>query len=246
MAAAVVDVLFSYQDNYFYSGDKETVKELAVVDVKSLASQQWRFTDPCIEKALQEFNCCLFPRHGILDGDVPYENLTSILRKATESYKVLYVYGRNEYNCIKKLLERTSIFNLQDFADIKFEQLPLIPGTECLHHFQRGNTYICPHANAYRLAEWCNENWDSVNMMEAEGRLKTFKNWTLNTVSKDKLAAAGFTHRPTENFKDLTECIYCGLQVFNWSQEEDPCIKHRMLNKYCVLFNFCTIGNFDV
>lgn len=245
MAAAVIDILFASEEKPYYSSSPEIVKELAVVDVSTYSSQQWRFADPCAEN-FEEYNPWLPPKIDLSGGDVPYQSLSHILKRATESYKVLFVYGKLTTDTLKKLLQRPTIYDLKEMFDINISELPFKQGSQCLHHFLGDEALLCPHANAYRLVEWCNNHWDKINMMETQCRLQTFKNWTLTSVSKEKLASTGFTHTPTKRYEDMTECVYCGLQVSNWSSEDIPSMKHRYLNRYCMIFNFCSFGSYDV
>jgi hypothetical protein len=243
MAAAVVDILFTSQDQVYFAGDGNQIKEFAVVDITSKASQQWRFCDPCMENAMNILASHPLTKSEMMNGDVKYEQLDNILRNATHTYKVLFVFGDKEYKAIQKLLpHRSNIFNLQSIEEIKEEDTKKIDGTECMHHFHEGKTNICPLVRAYALADWCCDNWPLVNMMETKARLKTFKTWPINEVCKKELASAGFVYQPTKDKKNLTQCIYCGLQVTDWKKDDVAIIKHIMRNKYCVLFNFCNYG----
>jgi Inhibitor of Apoptosis domain len=242
MATAVVDILFTSDETPFYNEDVDIIKELAVVDIRSFASQQWRFAKPHQESPT-------FDNIGwggsLSTGDVAYEKLEQILKSATDSYKVIFTYGVKECSILKTLLQRSTVFNLYDLFNVELCKLPLVTGTECLHHFHLDAASICPHANAYRLAVWCSDNSARTNMLTYKGRLKTFNKWSFDAVNEKTLASAGFFHIPSTDFPNLTECIYCGLQVFSWSEDDIPIVKHRHQSKYCMLFNYCTFSGVD-
>lgn len=244
MAAAVVVLMFASEERPFYAEDDDIIKEVAVVDLSSYASQQWRFLNPVIETPT--FETARNLNFVSAAGDVPYERVREVIKKATDSYKLLYVYGEKDCTTLKNLLKRSTIFDVRASYKVELSELPLMAGTECLYHLHVDSAQICAHANAYRLATWCIKNYAKINLLKCSARLDTFDNWSNENVDKYYLAAAGFFHVPTEDFCHLTECIYCGLQVFNWNDNDNPIIKHRNLSKYCILFNFSTFSGIDM
>jgi hypothetical protein len=90
MAAAVIDILFANEERPYYSSSQDIVKELAVVDVSSYASQQCRFADPSVEH-LEEYCPWIAKKIDLSDGDVPYQNFNYILKRSTETYKIVFV-----------------------------------------------------------------------------------------------------------------------------------------------------------
>lgn len=244
MATAVVVLLFASEEKPHYAEESDIIKEVAIVDLSSFVSQQWRFLNPVIE--CPTFETSINHNYITDAGDVAYERMRQILKKATDTYKLLYVYGEKDCTTIKTLLNRSTIFDVHANYKVEMNELPLLPGTECLYHFHVDSAQICPHANAYRLSKWCVNNFTQINMLNLTARLDTFHNWTNENVDKFSLASTGFFHVPTEDFCHLTECIYCGLQVFNWNLDDNPYIKHRNLSKYCILYNFSTFSGNDI
>jgi hypothetical protein len=243
MSAAVVKVLFANEECIFYADQTDVIKELAVVDLSSFASQQWRFSSPTKESASYEVSSII--DYESFDGDVPYTNLQRILRKATETYKMIFTYGEKDHSFLRKLLQRSTIFDLQAMHQVELKDLPPALGTECLYHSHLDASLTCPHGIAYRLAVWCVDNSKHINLMKSKPRLETFKNWSLESVDKVALADAGFFHLPCEFFPNLTECIYCGLQIYTWKDDDNPIMKHRAYSKYCSILNFSTLTGFD-
>jgi Inhibitor of Apoptosis domain len=246
MAAAVVHILFANEEFPYFTGESNIIKELAVVDISSFASQQWRFAIPRLENVMFDVDNFMWQKPDISGGDIAYERVYEILMNATDTYKVIFVHGSKILKTLRSLMNRTTIYDLQDLHSLNLDELPVIFGTECLHHFHEDESQRCAHAKAYRLADWCDKNWNKINMMEATARKHTFKNWAEEKICKTKLAYAGFTHAPSEDFENLTVCFYCGLKVHNWTEEDIPIIKHRIESKYCMLFNFCTLSGMDV
>jgi Inhibitor of Apoptosis domain len=244
MATAVVVILFANEESPFYTEDSEIIKEVAVVDLSSFASQQWRFLNPVEDSPT--FETLSYKNYLSAPGDVAYERIRQVIKKATDTYKLLYVYGEKDCTTLKNLLQRSTIFDVRATYKVEMNELPLMPGTECLYHSHVESAQICPHANAYRLSVWCVNNYSRINMLDSAARLNTFNNWSNENVDKSILAATGFFHVSTEDFSHLTECIFCGLQVFNWNQDDNPFMKHRFLSKYCTLFNFSTFSGIDI
>ena len=63
-----------------------------------------------------------------------------------------------------------------------------------------------------------------------EERMKTFKNWPLSYIRSDELVAEGFIY--TGN-KDLVICVYCGVNIKQWEEGDEPSTEHRKHSPTC-------------
>jgi baculoviral IAP repeat-containing protein 7/8 len=68
-----------------------------------------------------------------------------------------------------------------------------------------------------------------LDMITAEQRRKTFKNWK-NFQNPEELVKCGFFYQGKE---DLVTCFYCGVTLGNWLQEDDPWIEHARWSGEC-------------
>ena len=243
MAAAIVD--FSTESSDIFIEDVK-VKELAVVDVFTLASQQWRF----MKKGSGRFSqfATTFFRYCTSDcGDISREFVSPILTSATENYKLLFAPNEEKCKYLKSILNRSTVFNLENFLDVNIvDYLPVQAGTECLYHLNTNMSDECPHAHAYSLARWCKENYNRINLFDSYVRYQTFKNWNHEFLNKEDLSTFGFVYAPTKDFEFACECIYCGLQIMQWNVNDNVYNKHRKCNRFCVLFNSVSNIGFDV
>lgn len=243
MAAAIVDFSTVGEERFGLPCEIEhDVKELAVVDIESFSSQQWRFTSQGIgwrpNRDYYSLTVSLDDWDLDYSGDIPYTELDKILEKSTCSYKVLFTNSEAKCNKLKQLLKRSTVFNLTDFIEVELTDFPSEGGTECLYHFHANKAELCPHARAYQLVKACAKNWSLLNMFDSYNRLKTFTKWNNVKVSKETLALGGFIHTPDDDVIDMCECIFCGLTVSNWLDESNPYGRHRKFSKYCPIFNY--------
>jgi len=244
MAAVIVDFSTVSEERFGIACDAgQDIKELAVVDIESFSSQQWRFMSQNSQKTASREYYSLSVSLEDLDqdysGDLPYTKLKEVLEKATDSYKVIFTHGEDKCNKVKQLLKRSTVFNLTDFIEIKLSEFPVeTGGTECLYHFQANKGHLCPHAHAYQLVKACAKSWNFLTMFDSFNRLKTFSKWSNAEVSKEQLALCGFIHTPESDVIDACECIFCGLLITNWCGESSPYARHRKFSKYCPIFNY--------
>jgi hypothetical protein len=242
MAAAIVDFSTVSEEKFGFQCDVvEDIKELAVVDIESFSSQQWRFmckrSDTAASREYYSLSVSLEDLDQDYSGDIPHSKLTEILQKATDSYKILFTHGEEKCKKVKELLKRSTVFNLCDFFKIELPE-SAEAGTECLHHFHADKAHICPHARAYKLVKLCAKEWSLLNIFDSHNRLKTFSKWENIKVSKERLAFCGFIHTPDSDASDLCECIFRGLMISNWFDEDNPYTRHRKFSKYCPIFNY--------
>lgn len=247
MTAAVVNVLFMMDEMPVSLTSPDLLEEVSVVDINSLSGQHWRMMKP--KGAAPAYKPHYLPRFAKIEktfGEVPQSMVTEILKRTTECYKILFVHGKVACSTLKKMLGRSTIFDLDDLFELKLMELPLTPGKECLHHHQLDAATVCTHSKAYRLVTWCKEHPFLTNMLESSARLQTFKHWNNNdSVSKEYLSSNGFMHIPNKEFPQLTECVYCGLKVYKWSKGDNVFSRHGKLSKSCTLFNFTSAYMYD-
>lgn len=242
MAAAIIDFSTVSEEKFgFQFEPQHEIKELAVVDIESFSSQQWRFTSPSSGRTNVDFyslSLSLDDLNQDYSGDIPYSKLEDVVQRATESYKVLFIHGEEKCEKIKKLLNRSTVFNIIDFIEIDLTQASTDGGTECLYHFHANKAHLCPHARAYQLVKACSKSWSELNMFESYNRMKTFSKWTNTHVTKEQLALCGFIHTPETDMEDVCECIFCGLVISNWCGDCSPYTRHRKFSKCCPIFNY--------
>lgn len=84
-------------------------------------------------------------------------------------------------------------------------------------------------------------NWD---LFKAESeRLKSFDNWTVPFIDKNKLAAAGFVYF---NNGDMVQCVFCKVQIGNWSNGDDPLLEHVRMSPCCRFLMKLPVGNIPI
>ena len=67
-------------------------------------------------------------------------------------------------------------------------------------------------------------------MASLHERLQTFEGWTLNFISADSMAAAGFYYTQVG---DRVRCAFCDYEVGNWIEGDDPMLDHRRWSPFC-------------
>jgi hypothetical protein len=234
MSAATID--FS-TDSPTLDDAEGIVQEIAVVDVTTLSSQQWRFMRPRGFTDVVGFCCGI--NSSVDGGDVSYDSFYNVLKCAADNYKMIFTSSEGKCNVIKNLLSRNTVFNLNDFACmVDIIKAPPQVGADCLYHQNKNMFVKCPHPNAYRLARWCKSNFKLINLFDTFVRDRTFKNWNNEFISKTAMSSYGFIHTPCEYFKDSCECIFCGLQVMQWDVGDHPYISN--INIAIIFVQFLT------
>jgi hypothetical protein len=172
MSAAIIDLS---TDNPTLDDAERIIQKIAVVDVTTLSSQQWRFMRPRGFTDVVGFCCGIIS--NIDSGDVSYESIYDVLKSATDNYKMIFTSSEGKCNVIKSFLSRNTVFNLNNFACmVDINKVPPQVGTDCLYHQNENMFAKCPNANAYRLARWCKLNFNLINLFDTFVRDKTFKN----------------------------------------------------------------------
>lgn len=88
---------------------ERVVKELAIVDVEDNRLQSYYFQPPYVTSS-DEINYSASSRGANWnDGNVPYDELETILANATDSASAIYAYGKETSDFLDKLLNRSII-----------------------------------------------------------------------------------------------------------------------------------------
>lgn len=112
------------------------------------------------------------------------------------------------------------------------EAVPLVnKWQKCLYHHVYAPDFVCTQSNALRLADWCMEHVDDLDMNDVDIREKTFSRWKLESPSTKDLAGAGFVRLATTD--DSTKCVYCGVVLYQWESGDDPFADHDFNSPYC-------------
>ncbi|KRT86506.1 hypothetical protein AMK59_2078 [Oryctes borbonicus] len=65
-------------------------------------------------------------------------------------------------------------------------------------------------------------------------RINTFTNWPVTFINKETLAKNGFYYRGKG---DNVICIFCGVEIADWEQGDDPIKEHRKYSPDCKLLD---------
>lgn len=73
---------------------------------------------------------------------------------------------------------------------------------------------------------------DNISYRTYRQRLNSFANWK-GKLTPEELAKAGFYFT---SISDICKCYYCGLEIFQWTEDDCPIIEHYKYNyKKCDL-----------
>lgn len=126
---------------------------------------------------------------------------------------------------------------LHEKTEVDSQEVSLVKGwPKCLYHHRFATDFVCSQSNALLLAEWCLENTELLDMTESSVRQKTYGEWKLSTPSAKDLAEAGFVRCCST--KDTTKCIYCGVALYQWEEDDDPFVDHDYNSPYCKYVRF--------
>lgn len=74
-------------------------------------------------------------------------------------------------------------------------------------------------------------------LLEEEARLKTFDSWKVSFIAKEDLAKNGFYYRGE---LDRCVCIFCGIEIGEWEEGDNPFEEHRKFSPNCTFFDLAT------
>lgn len=237
------------------------VKELSIVDVDSLCSQNWIFRSPVTEAREVEhinetnsdwaenahYNNWVSRHFHGLDydwGDVAYEQLFYTLLNACKGIKLLYAPSAEKAKVLEKIMDsRRVVFNLEALG------CPPQPNgmlyvdedgstAQCLTHRIYARGFYCTQGTARRLAKWCAANQKNIDMNDALVREKTFAEWPIaNVIAPKPLAEAGFVFTSFPR-NDEVKCVYCGVYLHKWEEGDDPIVDHDSNAPFCAFSSF--------
>lgn len=77
-------------------------------------------------------------------------------------------------------------------------------------------------------------------------RRQTFRTWKHNHPEISDMVSSGLYYDPFDDYTEYKEvcgddrviCMYCGLRLEQWEEEDDPIKEHRVQNPDCWVFNF--------
>jgi hypothetical protein len=250
----------------FIDKDRQViVKELSVIDIDSKCTQHWIFLPPQDKQqsmlstwdnnGFEYHNNWMSTHfHGLYytNGFTPYENLQSVLTNICRSIHVLFAASTEKARVLEE-----EIFNFER-AVISLELLecpplprdPLLHLKEedpeknqnnykkCLFHNIHAPGFYCTEKAVQTLAEWCSENMDKIDLNNPEIRAKTFVNWKLSSPTVKELADQGFIFMCST--RDNTKCIYCGVVLMKWQENDDPFYDHDHNSPFCMFVHYQT------
>ncbi|XP_046986426.1 baculoviral IAP repeat-containing protein 7-like [Schistocerca americana] len=82
----------------------------------------------------------------------------------------------------------------------------------------------------------------SIYKSEVE-RLKTFRNWSVSFIDKEKLAAAGFVYYWGS---DGVKCAFCHAEIGHWVRGDDPFQEHKKWSPTCPFVSGFDVGNVPI
>lgn len=132
------------------------IKELSAMDVLHFASRHWIFKPPVQtvtnDKYVRTNKWLTKHYHGLKwnDGEVPYENLFTLLSDHTRMYKYVFVKGLQKKRFLAKHIIHNNIINLEDFDCPKPDALPFVQGTACLRHLNSRTQCTSHRVHAFR------------------------------------------------------------------------------------------------
>ncbi|KAK2531631.1 baculoviral IAP repeat-containing protein 5 [Patagioenas fasciata] len=74
----------------------------------------------------------------------------------------------------------------------------------------------------------------------APTRAATFRNWPFTegcACTPERMAAAGFVHRPSENGPDVAQCFFCFKELEGWEPDDDPLEEHKKHSAGCAFLS---------
>lgn len=239
---------------------KIIVKELSIIDLDSNCVQHWIFKPPKettgsftgIQHDCGGWHSGEFSGHnrwlskhyhgiGFGAGSSDYNSLSSALGDICCGMKLLYTASCEKARVLEKLLDNGRVvFSLESLGcpplsgdSIILPPVEEIVKNECLFHHIHAPGFYCTQSNVHKLAEWCVENPNMIDMNDPAVRKKTFVDWKLNSPSAQEVADAGFVRML--GMKDTTKCVYCGINLFKWEEGDKALDDHRYNSPFCSL-----------
>lgn len=221
-------------------GSIRIVKELVLVDLDTLETKQWLFLPPYevsfLPESVRQINSGLGSNVYNIHwdrGDVPYNDLHTILTEAVAPYKHVYTAGFIHL-CIFRPILGHAIIDLSSMDECPKARTLVNDreqDVECCFPMHTEKQFVgCAKRMALHYSKWCRDNCDITDMTKEEARLKTFKTFPHAEVSHKELAQAGFYYTRSE---DATACAFCKLTLRNWEEGDVVAKLHSSFNPFC-------------
>jgi hypothetical protein len=75
-----------------------------------------------------------------------------------------------------------------------------------------------------------NMNLLNLNLKSGDDRRKRFEGWSVESMDKDRPAAAGFYYTIRG---DIVPCAFCGMKVGRWQEGDSPLDDHKRFSPSC-------------
>lgn len=201
--------------------------------------------------------------HGIefYAGFTQYEEMLSALNNVCSDMQTLYAPDLEKARVLERLFNaRRLVFSLEALGCPQLQRATLFPNfkfldvdeedrgrdevdscgvspkrsdssKQCLYHRVHSPGFVCTLDNALQLAKWCAGNLSMLDMNESTVREKTFVNWNVNSPTAKELADAGFVR--VHSTVDATKCVYCGVVLCKWEENDAPDFDHDYNSPFC-------------
>ena len=243
MIAKVVVDFSTFQDQ---NSKSCIVKELSLIDVDSLCIQHYIFKSPkdvwdtpTYDSAIVRHNNWLSTHfHGLnyYEGDVKYSDLSRTLDYICDKVQFIFAPTTEKAAALEEMLSGRRVvisLELMGYQPLSVNTLNVNSENQCLIHRIYAPGFYCTQGSVLKLAKWCKDNATRLNMDDAAARKNTFGVWHLSSPSAVDLAEHGFVKYA--GTKDSTKCVYCGVDLFQWKEEDDPFKDHKLHSPFCKL-----------
>jgi len=230
-------------------GKKVIVKELTVIDVESQCVQHMVFKPPndsasvtSISSDGRHYNWMSMHYNGLdfYEGSADYSSLNTVMKYLCMDADLIFAPSHEKASWLEsEIFDKTRVvFNLQQFGCNLYSSSSTslwFPADDdkhqCLLHRLRAPGFYCTQSIVKALATWCNENRGKIDMNLSSNRVKTFTNWPMPKPTPYELAAQGFVK--FTSCDDMTRCVYCGIDLLRWQEEDIPSNEHKKYSPFC-------------
>lgn len=128
-------------------------------------------------------------------------------------------------------LEGVYLERVWHFLPLEYKSNPILANKlPCYeHYFNVGNRTVVdgPPPPKYK----CCHNYQHLNFININARLRTFKSWQYKSVvNPELLASAGFFYTGKD---DECVCFCCGVALADWKDEDNPFYEHEKHSPFC-------------
>lgn len=147
--------------------DSFIIKELAIIDFTSKASQNWIFQPPKFHaennKVRKTNNWLTKYFHGINweDGEVPYQNANGLISSILNEFNLVFVKGKMKQDFLRKFETSCNIIDLSNYGCPRIRSLSSKEGVQCFYH--RRKPVQCARYKVFGLNNWLSKNINIVD-----------------------------------------------------------------------------------